>query len=264
MGPFFTALMMTMVAGLSTMIGWLVTILPVSAMREERRKSFLSFALGLSAGVMVYISFMELLPSAREALGTFSWGYSSAKFSEWMLLLAFFGGIGLSALIDRMVPSEENPHELSENRKLKKVGIVTALAVTVHNFPEGIATFMTAYQNPEFALAITFAIAIHNIPEGIAVSMPVYQATGSKRKSFTYTLVSGLAEPLGAVMAFFLLMPFLSDVLMGCIYAVVSGIMVFISFDELLPAAREYGKHHISVLGLVVGMAVMGVSLIYL
>lgn len=262
MSPFAGALAMTMIAGLSTLAGWLITVLPVSAMKEDRRRSFLSFALGLSAGVMIYISFMELMPSALDMIS--SSFVEGSKTADWIVLASFFGGIGLSALIDRMVPSEENPHELSHDRKLKKVGIVTALAVTVHNFPEGIATFMTAYQNPEFAFAITFAIAIHNIPEGIAVSMPIYQATGSRRKSFLYTLVSGLAEPLGAVLAFFILLPFISDILLGCTYAAVSGIMVYISFDELLPAAREYGKHHISVLGLVAGMAVMAVSLILL
>lgn len=264
MGAFAVALAMTMIAGLSTLIGWLISVVPVTvgSVSEDRRRRFLSFSLGLSAGVMIYISFMELLPSG---IGQITLGFAdSPRTGQAVAALMFFAGIGLSALIDHFVPSEENPHELGGDRRLKKVGVATAVAITVHNFPEGIATFVTAYQDPSFALAIAFAIAIHNIPEGIAVSMPILQATGSRRKAFSYTLISGLAEPLGAVLAFLVFMPFLSPMLLGCIYAAVAGIMVFISFDELLPAAREFGEHHISILGLISGMAIMAFSLILL
>ena len=264
MSHFFLALAMTMLAGLSTLIGWLISILPVSGGKggEGRRKKFLAFSLGLSAGVMVYISFMELMPSALELI-TPLYGDGS-KADDIIVALAFFGGIGLCALIDRLVPSEENPHEIAHQKKLKKVGVATAIAITIHNFPEGIATFITSYQDSGLAFAIAAAIAIHNIPEGIAVSMPIYQATGSRKKAFFYTLISGLAEPLGAILAFSILLPFISPMLLGCTYAAVSGIMVFISFDELLPAAHEYGEHHMSILGLVAGMAVMAFSLILL
>lgn len=264
MTPFLSAFTLTMIAGLSTLIGWLISIIPVSsgAAGENRRKRFLSYSLGLSAGVMIYVSFMELMPSAISDLeGMYSPG---SKMPSVIAIVAFFAGIGLSALIDSLVPSEENPHEIHHDRKLRKVGIVTALAITVHNFPEGIATFVTAYQDPSFAVAIAFAIAIHNIPEGIAVSMPILHATKSKKKAFLYTLVSGLAEPLGAVAAFAVLMPFISPALIGITCAAVSGIMVFISFDELLPAAKEFGAHHISIIGLISGMAIMAVSLILL
>ena len=248
MSQFFLALSMTMIAGLSTLIGWLISIVPISSGEkgEVRRKKFLAFSLGLSAGVMVYISFMELMPSALDLISPL-YGDGS-KADDIIVALAFFGGIGLCALIDRLVPSEENPHEIAHEKKLKKVGIATAIAITIHNFPEGIATFVTSFQDSSLALAIAVAIAIHNIPEGIAVSMPIYQATGSRKKAFSYTLISGLAEPM----------------LLGCTYAAVSGIMVFISFDELLPAAHEFGEHHISILGLVSGMAVMAFSLILL
>ena len=148
--------------------------------------------------------------------------------------------------------------------RLLRVGVLTALAIAVHNFPEGMATFVSALQEPEVAVPIAAAIAIHNIPEGIAVSVPVYQATGSRRKAFGYSFFSGLAEPLGALLAWLVLQPLMGPTLMGALFAAVAGVMVFISFDELLPAAREYGEHHISLYGLISGMAVMAVSLLLL
>ena len=140
--------------------------------------------------------------------------------------------------------------------------VLTALAIAVHNFPEGLATFVSALQDPSIAIPIVAAIAIHNIPEGIAVSVPIYQATGSRKKAFVYSFVSGLAEPVGALIGWLILMPVMNDVVFGIIFAGVAGIMVFISVDELLPAAREYGEHHISIYGLIAGMMVMAVSLL--
>lgn len=147
-------------------------------------------------------------------------------------------------------------------RKLMRMGVFTALAIAIHNFPEGLATFVSALQSPSIAIPIVVAIAIHNIPEGIAVSVPIYQATGSRKKAFCYSFLSGLAEPLGALIGWLLLMPIMTDTVFGIIFAAVAGIMVFISFDELLPAAREYGEHHLSIYGLISGMAVMAVSLL--
>ena len=186
---------------------------------------------------------------------------------------SFFAGILLIGIIDRLVPSFENPHEAHmveemdkqpRNPKLMRMGVMTALAIGIHNFPEGIATFTSAVDNMALGVAIAAAIAIHNIPEGIAVSIPVYYATGDRKKAFKLSLLSGLAEPVGAVLAYLVLMPFMTPTLMGCILAGVAGIMVFISIDELLPAAREYGEAHISIYGVVAGMALMAVSLIML
>ena len=143
-----------------------------------------------------------------------------------------------------------------------RLGLFTALAIALHNFPEGLATFISALQEPALAVPIVAAIAIHNIPEGIAVSVPIYHATGSKIKAFRYSFLSGLAEPVGALVGWSVLMPIMNDIVFGVIFAAVAGIMVFISFDELLPAAREYGEHHLSVYGLVSGMGVMAVSLL--
>jgi len=176
----------------------------------------------------------------------------------------------LIGIIDKMIPSEKNPHEVkfveSENEeikknKLKRMGVLTALAVAIHNFPEGLATFVAALQEPKVAIPIVAAIAIHNIPEGIAVSVPIYYATGSKRKAFLYSFASGLSEPVGALVGYLILMPFMNDTVFGILYASVAGIMVFISIDELLPSAREYGEHHLSIYGMIAGMIVMALSL---
>lgn len=182
----------------------------------------------------------------------------------------------ITALIDKMVPSFENPHEphviedmskeardrMAHSGKLLRMGVFSALAIAIHNFPEGLATFVGALKDPALGLSIAVAIAIHNIPEGIAVSVPIYYATGSRRKAFGLSFASGLAEPLGALLGYTILAQFMSDTLFGILFASVAGIMVFISLDELLPTAREYGEHHLSIYGLVAGMAVMAVSLL--
>ena len=257
-------LLLTLLAGLATGIGSAIAFF---AHRTNVR--FLSFSLGLSAGVMIYVSFVELFAESQTLL-TAQWGATAGVSAT---VACFFGGILLIGVIDRLVPSVENPHEAHSveemdhqprNPKLMRMGVMTALAIGIHNFPEGIATFTSAVDNMALGVAIAAAIAIHNIPEGIAVSIPVYYATGARRKAFRLSLLSGLAEPVGALLAYLVLMPFMSPTLMGCILAGVAGIMVFISIDELLPAAREYGEAHISIYGVVAGMALMAVSLIML
>ena len=270
---------LTAFAGLSTGIG---SALAFFAKRTNPQ--FLSLSLGFSAGVMIYVSFMEIMVKARETL--------QADMGEvagtWVAVIAFFGGIALIALIDKLVPSYENPHEMHRieemspdnfekgaaaaesgwlesdqgKRKLFRMGTMAALAIGIHNFPEGLATFTAALSDPSLGIAIAVAIAIHNIPEGIAVSVPIYYATGDKKKAFFYSFLSGLAEPIGATVGYLLLMPFMSETVFGIIFAGVAGIMVFISLDELLPAAEEYGEHHLSIYGLVSGMAVMALSLL--
>ena len=264
---------LTLLAGLATGLGSALAFFT-----RQTNTRFLSLALGFSAGVMLYVSFVEILPQAQEVLGTVmgkNKAYTIAVFS-------FFGGILLTALIDKLVPAYENPHQvhvveemdvrydsLPKNTehdfaKLKRTGILAALAIAVHNFPEGIATFTAALTDPQLGIAIAIAIAIHNIPEGIAVSIPLYFATGNRGKAFGLSFLSGLAEPLGAVVGYFLLMPFLTPTVFGIIFAGVAGIMVFISLDELLPAAQEYGEHHLCTYGLIAGMGVMALSLVLL
>ncbi|TVQ86094.1 MAG: zinc transporter ZupT [Bacteroidetes bacterium] len=255
---------LTLFAGLSTGIGSAIAFFAKST-----NTRFLSVSLGFSAGVMIYVSFMEIMPKSIEVMAD-DISYRSAYVTS---IMGFFAGMLLIAIIDKLVPSFENPHEIRKvedldspeelkKRKLYRMGMMSAFAIAIHNFPEGLATFIVALQDIKLGLPIAIAIAIHNIPEGIAISVPIYYATGSRKKAFKYSFLSGLAEPLGAVVGFLILMPFLNDVLFGFIFASVAGIMVFISIDELLPAAREYDQPHLSLYGLIGGMAVMALSLV--
>ncbi|MCP5105136.1 MAG: zinc transporter ZupT [bacterium] len=258
---------LTMFAGLSTGIGSAIAFF---ARRTNTR--LLSVSLGFSAGVMIYVSFVEMLTEANHSLQS-ELGETAGS---WAAAGAFFGGMLLIAVVDKFVPSFENPHEVhkveemddaaqaQKYKKLYRMGIMAALAIAIHNFPEGLATFVSAIKDIKLGIPIAIAIAIHNIPEGIAVSVPIYYATGNRKKAFIYSFLSGLAEPVGAVVGYVLLMPFFNDIIFGVLFAGVAGIMVFISLDELLPSAREYGEHHLSIYGLVGGMIVMAISLLLL
>ncbi|MBA7568803.1 Zinc transporter ZupT [subsurface metagenome] len=256
---------LTLFAGLSTGIGSALAFFT-----KRTNTKFLSVALGFSAGVMIYISFMEMIPISLETLVK-EYGVVGGN---WLTVVSFFGGIFFIALIDKLVPSFENPHEIhkveemssaepkQDYKKLYRLGLFAALALAIHNFPEGLATFASALADKRIGISIAVAIAIHNIPEGIAVSIPIYYSTGDKKKAFLYSFLSGLAEPLGAVIGYLILFSFFSDVVFGVLFAGVAGIMVFISLDELLPAAREYGEHHLSIYGLIAGMVIMAFSLL--
>jgi len=256
---------LTLFAGLSTGFGSALAFLA-----RRTNTKFLSVALGFSAGVMIYVSFIEIFPKAREPLV----GALGRVGGYWATVLAFFGGIVIIGIIDKMVPSFENPHEVhraeemdaperaAKFRKLYRMGLFTALAIAIHNFPEGLATFVSALTDKKLGIAIAVAIAIHNIPEGIAVSIPIYYATGSRNKAFVYSFLSGLAEPLGAMIGYLILFSFFNDIVFGVLFAAVAGIMVFISLDELLPTAGQFDEHHLAVYGVVAGMVVMAVSLL--
>ncbi len=267
------ALGLTVFAGLSTGIGSVMAFLS-----KKFNPKFLAGALGFSAGVMIYVSLIEIFVKARDALET-SLG---EKQGYVVTVISFFAGIAVIALIDKLIPSFENPHEISniskdnvksqiekdgasesaERKKLLRMGMFSALAIGLHNFPEGLATFMSGLSDPALGISIALAIAIHNIPEGIAVSTPIYYATKSRKKAFWYSLLSGVSEPVGALLGFFVLRSIFNDTTFGVIFASVAGIMVYISLDELLPTAEEYGEHHIAIQGLIAGMLVMAVSLL--
>ncbi|AQQ52068.1 zinc transporter ZupT [Planococcus lenghuensis] len=259
------AFALTLFAGLATGIGSLIAL-----MASRTNTKFLSLALGFSAGVMIYVSMIEIFVKAKDSLT----GVYGSTGGYWVTLAGFFGGMIFMAALDRVLPQLGNPHEVktvedmtegptnAEYARLRKMGIFTALAIGIHNFPEGIATFISAIQDPALGLAIAIAVAIHNIPEGIAVSVPIYYATGDRKKAFKYSFLSGISEPIGAVAAWLFLMPYMSDTLFGIVFAGVAGIMIFISLDELLPAAKEYDEAHLSIYGLVGGMAVMAASLV--
>lgn len=256
---------LTLFAGLATGIGSVLAFFT-----SHTNTKFLSVTLGFSAGVMIYVSMVEIFVKAKVALID-ALGIGPGN---WLTVGGFFGGMLLIASIDKFIPKQSNPHELKkvedmiapvstgEKPDLLKMGTFTALAIGIHNFPEGIATFTSALQDPALGIAIAVAIAIHNIPEGIAVSVPVYFATGDKKRAFKLSFLSGLSEPIGALVAYLFLMPFLNDIMFGIIFAAVAGIMVFISLDELLPAAKRYDEAHLSIYGLIGGMAVMALSLL--
>ncbi|OEW09474.1 zinc transporter ZupT [Campylobacter sp. BCW_6878] len=278
----FIAMLLTLFAGFSTAIG---SIIAFFSRKDDLR--VLSLGLGFSAGVMIYISFMEILPTA---LKDFKNHYDS-HWAELLGLACFFGGILISLLIDKLIPEDVNPHEPKEDlselkicplpqkgqnppkfhpgeklhqintKALKRTGIFTALAIAIHNFPEGFATFISSLDNLTLGIAIAIAVAIHNIPEGLAVSLPIYHATGNKKKAFIYSALSGFAEPLGAFVGALILLLFIGDLTLAISFAVIAGIMVFISLDELLPAAKTYDKAHDSLYGLILGMAIMALSL---
>jgi ZIP family zinc transporter len=248
------ALLLSTLAGLSTTVGSLLALFV-----RKPGSRLMTLTLGFSGGVMILVSFVELLPAGIDALG---FGLAN---------LAFFGGMVVMFLIDELIPHDymgEHHHTQTENgqdaalkSRLHKTGLFVALGVAIHNFPEGMASFATTLSDPQLGIAIAIAIAIHNIPEGLAVSAPIYAATGSRSKAFWWSFFSGVAEPIGALLAAVVLLPFLNDAVLGVLLSVVAGIMVFISIDELLPVSRAYGEEHLSIVGVFVGMVVMSLSL---
>jgi ZIP family zinc transporter len=241
-------LLLSFLAGIFTVFGSFITFF----IRDFKR-SYLQFSLGLSGGVMIYVSFIELLTAAIKKIGPVKAN------------IAFFGGIILFMLIDFLIPHEYIEERIktgTHDKKLMAAGLFTTLGIAIHNFPEGVAVFMSSLVNIKLGVVLAIAIALHNIPEGIAVAMPILYATKSKRKAFWYSFLSGFTEPAGAVIALLILMPFLTPSVVSFCLAFVAGIMVFISFDELLPLSCENNGYHISILGVIIGMATMALSLI--
>ena len=242
------ALLLTMGAGLATTIGSLIGL----AVREPGPR-FMGFTLGFSAGVMILVSFVELLQESIITIG-FPWAH-----------IGFFLGMILFFLIDYLIPHEYiGQHDYSEKRsqtRLMRTGLLVALGIGVHNFPEGMATFVGTLEDVNIGIAIAVAVGIHNIPEGLAVSAPIYAATGSRRKAFFWSFFSGVSEPVGAGVAALILLPFLTPDVLGWVLAAVAGIMVAISMDELIPVAKSYESEHTPILGIILGMLIMALSL---
>ncbi len=296
MDNFWFALGLTVFAGMATSIGSAIAFFA-----KQTNYRFLSVATGFSAGVMLYVSFVEIFVKGADELVDV---YGDPQ-GHWINAASFFGGILLIGIIDNLIPSAENPHEIHTEQetaplrddkapmpdfeaiaadpahaapgahdhrvhqaKLLRMGMFTALAIGIHNFPEGLATFLAALDDPSVGVAIAIAIALHNIPEGISVSVPIFYATGNRKKAFFYSSLSGMAEPVGAIIAYLVLRAFVGDnseaisQVMGITFGAVAGIMVYISLDELLPTSRAYGKGHDSLFGLLAGMGVMALSLL--
>lgn len=256
---FITALLLTLVAGAATGVGGVIILFT-----KKFSSKLLSASLGFSAGVMLFISLTELFPEASSTLGEL---YGEQK-GMLFTILSFFSGIALIAIIDNLIPERENPHEYSsvqqnnESSKLMRLGIFSIIVIAIHNFPEGMATFITAMEDPQVGYSIAMAVAIHNIPEGIMVAIPIYYATHKKGKAIGNAFLSGIAEPIGGILGYFLLSRFFENSMSGIMLGIVAGIMTYISLDELLPTAEKYGEHHTAIIGVIAGMAVMAISIL--
>jgi len=262
MKDFFTqealrALLLSVVAGMSTLLGALIILFT-----KRKNEKLITASLGFAAGVMISVSFVDLLPGAWAGMTNFV-GHAPAVLLSVLLLLA---GVLLSAGLDRFVPHETVRSAGEDERRhqnLFRAGFVSMLAMSIHNFPEGIATFMAGYEDAALGISITLAIAFHNIPEGITVAMPIYFSTGSRKKAFRYTFLSGIAEPIGAVLAFLLLRPFINGLVLGLIFSLISGIMLYIAIEELIPSSREYGYTRLALWSTFTGIALMPLTLVF-
>lgn len=257
----------TLAAGLATVIGWLVVV-----RGNTGNPRLLAFGLAFAAGAMIYVSLVEIFMKSQDSFG--AWFQAPGAQGPYaMATLMLFIGMGLVILLDRFVP---NPHGHLDtpsatpgapNPTIARAGLLAAAAITAHNIPEGLATFFSTYQDPQVGYSLAVAIAIHNIPEGVTIALPIFYATGSKSKALLWTIVSALAEPLGAIIGFVLLQPLLQDpsvqhLAFGAVFGLIAGAMVFLSLDELLPTAKRYAKGHETVYGMVIGMALLAVSLV--
>lgn len=250
-------LILSTIAGLSTVFGAVIVFFT-----KNRNERFLTFALGFSAGVMITVSFTDLFPTAENAISKYHGKVSGIL---WSILFLLIGAL-MAYLIDSFIPAEEKGTvpKVKNDFDIFRVGLVSTIALMIHNFPEGIATFVSSYQDTRLGLSVTFAIALHNIPEGIAIAMPIYFATKSRFKAIKYSFLSGMAEPLGALIAFLCLKPFINELILGIIFAVVCGIMLYISFAELIPSSRKYGYTRISLASIFLGICIMPITHLFL
>ena len=261
MSNYILPLLLTLCAGMSTLIGGLVTFF----VKRNNLKA-LSVGLGFSAGVMIYVSLSELMTEAPHILNE----YYDVMPSKALAFGGFFLGLVIAILIDYFIPDHIESDFLSSSKRcqkhhqIRRAGLITAFAVTMHNLPEGIATFLVASEDIMLGIPVAIAIAIHNIPEGIAIALPIFHATGKKRQAVLYSFLSGISEPIGGLIGVLLLKLVMPAQCIGIMTAAVAGIMVYISFDTLLPLAREYGENHHVIIGIMSGMLIMSFGLIFL
>lgn len=262
---FYIAILLTFLAGIATFIGGCLTFF----IKKDNMK-VLSVGLGFSAGVMIFLSFTEILQQAQELLEV-----SFPSIAKWLVILGFSAGILVAVLIDYFIPdhiedemfeteTEAEKKILHKEHRIKRAGIFTAIAIAIHNLPEGMTTFFITTQDVTLGISVAIAIALHNIPEGISVALPIYHATGKKRTAIGYAILSGISEPIGALLALFLFQLFVPEIFVGVLCALVAGIMIYISFDTLLPLSKEYGNWHLSITGIITGILVIWTSLLLL
>lgn len=254
---------LTTIVGLSMGLGSLMSFFV-----KETNKRFLALSLSFSAGIMIYVSFMAILPEGMELIESYYGDHNS-----FIALGGFFGGMLITAIVEKLVhkfgghyhghdhDDHAHDHEHEDGEHLSKLGLMSAVAIAIHNLPEGLAIFTAGLKDISVAIPIAAAVILHNIPLSIAISVPIFYSTGSKKKAFMYSLLVGLCQPLGAILGYLILSNFFNDLVFGILFSVVAGIMVFVSLDELLPSSQKHEDHHISVYGAIAGMAVMALSM---
>lgn len=244
------AFILTLLAGLAMGVGSIISFIG-----KNTNKKFLSASLGFASGVMIYVAFVEIFMESRESLVEV---YGGSK-GLWVAVISFFVGMIFMVLTEKFCLKENK--EENEEKSVYRMGVMTAIAIGIHNFPEGMAIFTSVLKTPALGFSVATAIAIHNISVGIAVSAPIYYATGSRKKAFAFSLISGLVEPMGALAGYVLFKSYLNEKVFGILLAAVAGIMVYIALDELLPSAQNDENHHIATYSMISGMIVMAVSL---
>lgn len=263
---------LTTIVGLSMGLGSLLSFFV-----KETNKKFLALSLSFSAGIMIYVSFMAILPEGMELIEE-----AMGEHGNFIALGAFFGGMLITAIVEKLVHKfgghyhghdhdnghhhdheHHHEHHHHEEGHLSKLGLMSAIAIAIHNLPEGLAIFTAGLKDITVAVPIAAAVVLHNIPLSIAISVPIYYSTGSKKKAFLYSLLVGLCQPFGAIMGYLILSRFFNDMVFGVLFSIVAGIMIFVSLDELLPASQKYEDHHLSVYGAIAGMIIMALSMVF-
>ena len=236
--------LLTLLAGLATVIGGFITFI----VKKDNIK-VLSLGLGFSAGVMIFLSLTEIKDGAEGLLTEYF-----PNHYMWFTFLGFIIGVLIDHIEDGDFSEEDAEENIQKHHGIKRAGIITAIALAIHNFPEGMATFFVSSHNLTLGIPVALAIGLHNIPEGIAVALPIYYVTHKKHTAILYAFLSGISEPLGAIIGLLLLQLFLPQMFVGLLFAMVAGIMVYISFDTLLPLSHKYGDWHMTIIGVMSGI----------
>ena len=234
------ALLVSTIAGLSTMLGALVIFFK---WKDQNINKFITASLAFSLAIMIGISITDLIPESTFILLK---NYGVGK-GIVISFITFIIGILLVKYLHKLMNKTEQKNDLY------KLGILNMLALILHNFPEGIATFMSSYKDIELGLKLALAIAFHNIPEGISIAVPIYYATKSKKNAIFKTFLSGIAEPIGAIIAYIFLSKYITDNFISMILLLVGGIMITLAIEVIFPKAKKYNLDKYLYLGLIIG-----------
>lgn len=241
--------LITFIAGASTLLGMIVLLF-----NKKNSGKIIAASLSFAAGVMICVSLLDLIPEGINLL--------TSRYKNFVSIMFFLIFLCIGVLTSMMI--DKNMPENKSNGKLYRVGIISMLAIILHNIPEGIATFMASSMDMKLGISLALAISMHNIPEGISISVPIYYSTRSVKKSFLYTLISALSEPFGALLAYLFLQNLITDSFMGMLFSFIAGIMIHISFYELLPTSKKYNENKLTSIFFVIGIIFMCINLLIL